>query len=66
MVPARCALPPPPLPLAKADWQTAMCEVACVHYGVGWVEFEPDTLLSERAQELARQRYSQASYNQKR
>jgi lipoate-protein ligase A len=66
VVPARCALQPPPLPLAKADWQKAMCDVACAQYGAGWVKFEPDAALSERAQELALQKYSQASYNQKR
>jgi lipoate-protein ligase A len=57
---------PPQIPLAKADWQKAMCEVACAQYGADWVKFEPDAPLSERAQELARQKYSQASYNQRR
>jgi lipoate-protein ligase A len=49
-----------------ADWQKAMCDVACSTQGAQWVAFELDTPLAERAQELARQKYSQASYNQKR
>ena len=57
---------PPPLALAQADWQEAMCEAARTRDGTGWLKFEPDAGLSERAQELVRQKYSQASYNQKR
>jgi lipoyl(octanoyl) transferase len=57
---------PPPLSLAKADWQKAMCDVAHLQWGVDWAEFELDTLLRERAEELAAQKYSQASHNRKR
>jgi lipoyl(octanoyl) transferase len=57
---------PPPLSLAKAAWHEAMRAVACDTYGAAWVKFEPDTALGERAQELARQKYSQPAYNQKR
>jgi lipoate-protein ligase A len=51
---------------AREDWQQAMCNVACTGQGAQWVEFEPDAALAERAQALARQKYSQASYNRKR
>ena len=51
---------------ARADWQQAMCDVASTGQGAQWVTFEPDAPLAERAQELARQKYSQASYNRKR
>jgi lipoate-protein ligase A len=57
---------PPALPLARADWQRAMCDAGRLLLGAAWREFEPDALLSQRAQELARQKYSQAGYNQKR
>ncbi len=60
------SLQPPPLELAKVDWQKAMCDVAHFERGVGWVEFVPDTALHERALTLARQKYSQPTYNQKR
>jgi lipoate-protein ligase A len=57
---------PPPLPLANADWQKAMCDAARFLHGAAWFEFKADAPLSHRAQELARQKYSQADYNQKR
>jgi lipoate-protein ligase A len=57
---------PQRLGLARADWERAMCEVARAEQGAEWVEFRPEERLVERAQELARQKYSQASYNRKR
>jgi lipoate-protein ligase A len=57
---------PPPLSLAKIDWQQAVCDVAVRDFGAQWSEFEPDTLLRERAEALAREKYAQAAYNQKR
>lgn len=57
---------PPPLALSKGDWHRAMCDAAHLANGVSWQEFEPDEPLAKRAQELAGQKYSQASYNQKR
>lgn len=60
------SIQPPPLSLAKADWQKAMCDVAHFDQGIRWVEFAPDTALNERALELAAQKYSQITYNQKR
>ena len=56
----------PPPSLSKGAWHDAMCDVASAKYGAHWVRFEPDAALSERAHELARQKYSQAAYNQKR
>jgi lipoate-protein ligase A len=50
----------------RAEWQQAMCDEARSVQGAQWVEFKPDAPLSERTQELVRQKYSQASYNQKR
>lgn len=57
---------PPPLSLAKADWQKAMCDVAHFDFDVRWVEFELDSPLRERAEELATEKYSQTGYNRKR
>ena len=54
------------LSLARADWQQAMCDVACSGQAAQWVKFEPDAPLAERAQQLVLQKYSQPSYNQKR
>ena len=51
---------------ARADWEQAMSDVACSGQGARWVAFEPDAPLAERARELARQKYSQAAYNEKR
>ena len=43
-----------------------MCEEARAGQGAEWVTFEPDALLAKHAQALVRQKYSQASYNEKR
>ena len=51
---------------SRADWQKAICDVGCSAQGAQWVSFELDTPLAERVHELVRQKYSQASYNQKR
>ena len=57
---------PPPLDLAKADWQQVLCGLAHFEFGVDWIEFAPDTALNERADELVGQKYAQSDYNQKR
>ena len=57
---------PPPLNLAKADWQAAMCVAAIGQYCSGWDELVVDGTLLTRATELAATRYAQAAYNEKR
>ena len=57
---------PPPIPLARADWENAMCEVARREFGIGWGDFLPDTKLCTRVDELVRKKYSQEAYNCKR
>jgi hypothetical protein len=52
--------------IARTDWQKAMGNVGRVEFGVEWSDFAPDKTLRERANELARQKYSQNIYNQKR
>lgn len=57
---------PPPLNLAKADWQAAMCVGAVGQYCSGWDELVVEGPLLARAQELEATRYGQAAYNEKR
>jgi lipoyl(octanoyl) transferase len=49
---------PPPVPVARADWERAMAGAA--------ESITPPAELLERAGELARVKYSQAGYNEKR
>jgi lipoate-protein ligase A len=56
----------PPPAVARADWQQAMCDVGCSGQAAQWVKFELDAPLADQAQALARQKYAQATYNQKR
>lgn len=57
---------PQRLSTARPDWEQAMCDAARSEQGAQWEEFTPDARLAERALALARQKYSQASYNRKR
>ncbi len=57
---------PPPISLSPPDWQKAMSDVGHVELGAAWLDFEPDRILSERAESLVRQRYSQAEFITKR
>ncbi len=57
---------PPPTPLVRADWERAMREAARERFHVAWKEISPDAELHEHAEKLARQKYSQNGYNQKR
>lgn len=52
----------PRLPLARADWQQAICDVACAQ----WEKFNPDPALHERAEQLAQKKYSQTVFTRKR
>jgi lipoyl(octanoyl) transferase len=60
------SIQPPPPPLARTDWQRAMCDVASAEWGVRWLELGLDNDVAKRAQALARQKYSQPAHNQKR
>lgn len=57
---------PPPIKLARADWESAMREVARRQFGVTWIELKVEAKLEMAAAALAEQKYSQVSYNQKR
>jgi lipoate-protein ligase A len=55
---------PPPLALARPDWERAMVEA--VAPPAHWAELTPDKGLQTRAAELVTGKYSQAAYNRKR
>jgi lipoate-protein ligase A len=57
---------PPPIPLKRIDWENAMRAIAVEQFGVAWNEFSLDENLNRFAADLTQQKYSQASYNQKR
>ena len=57
---------PPPLQLARTDWENAMRGVAEKHFSVTWTDFAPDKELHQDAMELAQEKFSQSCYNQKR
>ena len=57
---------PPPVPLARGNFESAMIRVAESHFRVRWTECVPDAALHKDAVKLASEKYSQACYNQKR
>jgi lipoate-protein ligase A len=57
---------PPLLPLKRPDFEKAMAAVAEKNFHAGWEDLSSDTHLLQRAQELAAQKYSLATYIQKR
>ena len=56
----------PPANAARADWEMAMREVAVKKHDARWAVFVPEPKLAEQAGNLARQKFSQDGYNQKR
>ena len=57
---------PPPVPVARVDWEDAMRRVAHKHFTVTWANFTPDAELCQQTDTLAREKFSQPAYNQKR
>jgi len=57
---------PPPVSLSRGDWEEAMCGAAQELFSTEWRDFSRDERLLAGAAELARQKYSQTRYNQKR
>jgi lipoate-protein ligase A len=57
---------PPPVSLARADWEETMCAVARVKWKMQREDFMPDGELLRWAEELVREKYSQKGYNQRR
>jgi lipoate-protein ligase A len=52
--------------IARTDWQKAMGDVGRVEFEVEWSDFAPDETLRERAEFLAKQKYSQMEFIRKR
>jgi lipoate-protein ligase A len=57
---------PPPMSLPRTAFENAFCQVAKRDFGVTWVQPETDATPHKDAENLARQKYSQADYNQRR
>jgi lipoate-protein ligase A len=57
---------PPPVPLARADWEHAMRTAAEEHFSVTWTEFAPDANLFATLTKLRQEKFAQTAYNQKR
>ncbi|HEY5346444.1 MAG TPA: hypothetical protein VIK62_08885 [Verrucomicrobiae bacterium] len=57
---------PPPLKLARVDFEAAMRTVAEKNFAVTWTDFTPDAELRTHAETLAREKFAQINYNQKR
>ena len=57
---------PPPVSLRRDDWEDAMRAAATDSFSIPWQIYSPDEPLLARAAELARQKYSQTGYNQRR
>jgi hypothetical protein len=52
--------------VTKTDWHKALCDAAQFDWGVNWRLFEMEPRLESRVERLAREKYSQQSYNQRR
>jgi lipoate-protein ligase A len=57
---------PPPEPLAREAFESAMTRVAEDHFRVRWTKCAPDAALHNHAGKLSSEKYSQVCYNQKR
>ena len=60
------SIQPASLSANQTAWQEAMCEAAQTQTGVTWEKFVSDATLIGHAEDLVRQKYSQAHYNRKR
>jgi len=57
---------PPPVPVARADWEAALRTVAEKQVGAEWQELIPDASLRGAAAKLADEKYSPSAYHTKR
>ncbi|HEV2693601.1 MAG TPA: hypothetical protein VG347_11960 [Verrucomicrobiae bacterium] len=60
------SIQPPPVSLVRERFEAAMREVAEKHFGVKWKVDSPDANLQRQAEKLAAEKFSLATYNQKR
>jgi lipoate-protein ligase A len=57
---------PPPVKIARADWENAMQSAASENFSAGWTIFAPDENLRARVVALAGEKYARDSFNRKR
>ena len=57
---------PPPIALAKADWQTAMLHAAEEAWNARWRPLDLDSSWRQQAETLAAEKYDTDAYNQRR
>jgi lipoate-protein ligase A len=57
---------PPPVKIARGDWENAMRAAAREKFQAGWDELPPDENLRGRAEILSREKYSRDDFNRKR
>lgn len=57
------SIQPPPISLARMDWQTAMCQSAHEKYDVEWVPLQVQGALADLAEDLRASKYSQRDFN---
>ena len=60
------SIQPPPVPLKRGDWETAMQTVAEREFGVAWQDFPPNDPIHEAANRLANEKFASDDFNQKR
>jgi lipoate-protein ligase A len=56
---------PPPIPLARATWQTAMQEIAAAQSRVQWAHFAASEKFNALVERLRREKYAQEAFNQR-
>ena len=57
---------PPPVKLVRTDWENALCAAAGKKFPVTWTKLVPDGELRRQTDALAREKFSQKTFNQKR
>jgi lipoyl(octanoyl) transferase len=60
------SLQPPPVKIARTDWENAMQSAASENFSTGWKIFAPDENLRARVMALAGEKFSRDSFNRKR
>ena len=57
---------PPPIGLARDQWETAMCEIARTSFSIEWQTMPAEGKIEELTNELRLRKYGQPSYNRQR
>jgi lipoyl(octanoyl) transferase len=57
------SIQPPPISLARMDWQTAICQSAVEKFQVCWQELQVQGTLADTTEHLRAAKYSQQSFN---